>query len=437
MIQMKVFRHTVILAVLLGCSAVWQAAAGPLPDTGQTKVSSRRAGEDASYIINPPSFSKLDVKGNALPAKSRQWTMVRDEVTGLIWEVKTENGSMHDWFHKFTWEDARNDYISRLNRTKFGGFEDWRLPTVYELTTLLNQDKYLPAIDQTFFPFAAAHPYWSETADAEENTKAWWVHFCRGYIHSMDKGNSFYVRAVRGTKLPTAALIDNGDGTVTDITTGLMWQKAAEAKNDWESALSFCETLTLAGYDDWRLPNAREMQSIIDYTRRRPSIDTRYFSTPTEPDPAEPDRYAPNGYWTSTIYASNDDAGWVADFDNGAFFHHRKNNKYGVKAVRGGQNRKQQSIIITSPRQGSIWKHGQDMTIRWDQADLGDAVKITLSYQGGKKETFDTVITERIENKGAYTWRVNGNASANCAIRIAPVNASDEYGIQGLFSIIN
>ena len=67
---------------------------------------------------------------------------------------------------------------------------------------------------------------------------------------------------------------DNGDGTVTDNCTGLMWQKeTAPGTYTWQNALKYCENLSLAGHDDWRLPNVRELQSIVDYGRKRPRID--------------------------------------------------------------------------------------------------------------------------------------------------------------------
>ena len=62
--------------------------------------------------------------------------------------------------------------------------------------------------------------------------------------------------------------IDNGDKTITDAATGLTWQKADSSKGlNWEDALQYCENLTLGGHDDWRLPNAKELQSLVDYTR--------------------------------------------------------------------------------------------------------------------------------------------------------------------------
>ncbi len=72
----------------------------------------------------------------------------------------------------------------------------------------------------------------------------------------------------------TAALVDNGDGTVTDTGSGLMWQKAtAPGTYNWQEALSYCENLSLTGHSDWRLPNRNELHSLVDYSRYNPAID--------------------------------------------------------------------------------------------------------------------------------------------------------------------
>jgi len=98
--------------------------------------------------------------------------------------------------------------------------------------------------------------------------------------------------------------VDNGDGTVTDRCTGLMWQQAQFADVngngqidlldavDWCSALAFCDALVLAGHEDWRLPNIRELQSIVDYGLIAPACDPILCEPP------------PHGflYWSSTSY---------------------------------------------------------------------------------------------------------------------------------------
>jgi len=120
---------------------------------------------------------------------------------------------------------------------------------------------------------------------------------------------------------------NNGDGTVTDHCTGLMWQKGSGNDGNplnWCNALAYCENLSLAGHDDYRLPNVRELQSIVDYGRVNPSIDPVFgaFSS---------------GYWSSTSSADSPDVAWDVQFydgdvglDNGKGFH------YYVRAVRRG-----------------------------------------------------------------------------------------------------
>ena len=106
----------------------------------------------------------------------------------------------------------------------------------------------------------------------------------------------------------------NPEGTVvTDTSTNLMW----EVKTDdggprdkdnyysWEQALSYCENLTLAGYNDWRLPNRNELQSIVDYNTYNPSIDPIFSYTQS------------SGYWSSTTYASDPYDAWIVDFGRG------------------------------------------------------------------------------------------------------------------------
>ncbi len=98
----------IVLATLIILCQCCVAAAGALPDTGQTKCYNDTAeitcpapgedfhGQDAQYVTNPRSYTKLDASGNDLPDSATDWTMVRDNVTKLIWEVKTDDGSVHD-----------------------------------------------------------------------------------------------------------------------------------------------------------------------------------------------------------------------------------------------------------------------------------------------------------------------------------------------------
>jgi hypothetical protein len=202
--------------------------AGSLPDTGQTKCYDdlgveiacpnpleRFHGQDANYTINPPTYTKLDAQGNGLLDSSPSWATVRDNVTGLVWEVKTNDGSIHDRSNTYTWYNSdpqanggdagtpgdgtdTEDFIQALNDGYFGGFSDWRIPTLKELTTVVNYQKYNPSVSAVYFPNTVASNYWSVTTYADNANYAYYVMFNYGSDSFYGKSSSYHVRAVRG-----------------------------------------------------------------------------------------------------------------------------------------------------------------------------------------------------------------------------------------------
>ena len=121
--------------------------------------------------------------------------------------------------------------------------------------------------------------------------------------------------------------VDHQDGTVTDTFTGLMWQKqTAPGLYMWDEALRYCENLTLAGHSDWRLPNVRELHSIVDYGRG-PSIDPVF-----EADLLGAESW---WYWSSSTGAHNPDDAWLVHFYDGYVFNDSKGYDCCVRAVRG------------------------------------------------------------------------------------------------------
>ena len=340
------------------------AFASPVPDTGQTKCYNVDGnviacplpgqpfyGQDGNYIINPMSYAKLDSIGSALPDSATSWAMVRDNVTGLIWESKTNDdgkadyNNPHDADNLYTWYDNNlaiigsaggtpgngtdtEDFIKQLNDANFGGYADWRLPTIKELAYLIDYSLDGPTINTMFFPNIQS-TYWSTTTDAYDPNRAWGIHFSYGSDYYDSKAFRYSARAVRGGQSVPSGYHDNGDGTVTDASTGLIWQQNSSNNTmTWEQALSYCEGLSLGGNNNWRLPTDKELRSLVDYSRYNPALNTTYFLDS-----------ASCNYWSSTATATSyyPSIGWILNFCFGYDGVYNKSEYINVRAVRSDE----------------------------------------------------------------------------------------------------
>ena len=119
---------------------------------------------------------------------------------------------------------------------------------------------------------------------------------------------------------------DNGDGTVTDKVTGLMWQQETpKNKMTWEQAVSYCKGLNLAGHNDWRLPTIKELKSIVEDSWYNPVINIECF----------PDTVS-SFHWSSTTYAYSKLYAWGVNFYYGSGSYNYKLHSYNIRAVRRG-----------------------------------------------------------------------------------------------------
>lgn len=124
----------------------------------------------------------------------------------------------------------------------------------------------------------------------------------------------------------SAEFTRDANGIVTDSSTGLVWQDdAVGGSTTWQGAIDRCETLNLGGHEDWRLPNLKELTSLVDVTKFIPSIDDIFESTVS--------LY----YWSSTTYANGSDNAWNVLFSNGRQGNSGKNGVSYVRCVRAGQ----------------------------------------------------------------------------------------------------
>ena len=211
----KTKRITVLatLSSVFFLSSIAWAVSCPIPDTGQTKCYDNDSeitcpdpgepfyGQDAQHPCNPQSYTSL-----------AGGIMVQDNVTGLVWENKTDDGSIHDKDNTYNWQDAQDVFIAALNNDNFGGYSDWRLPTINELSFIRNLDTYDPSINTDYFPNTmVSSDYWSSTTYTGYPYDAWVVDFNYGFINFNVKSyGNYYVRAVRsgqcGSLCPTETL---------------------------------------------------------------------------------------------------------------------------------------------------------------------------------------------------------------------------------------
>ncbi|MCI5180337.1 MAG: DUF1566 domain-containing protein [Candidatus Electrothrix sp. AW3_4] len=301
--------------------------------------------------------------------------IVTDNETRLIWQ---QNGSAS----AMTWQDALA-YCAELN---LGGDTDWRLPNRNELQSIIDYEQYGPAVDSTIFPNTIG-TFWTSTTQPDATDNAYVVNFTSGRIIYADKDTGlYYVRAVRGGVEPTpeeSPYTRSDEGLVTDAGTDLVWAAVlVDTNNDslademtWEDALAYCATLNFGGHTDWRLPSRHELQSIIDYRRYNPAVDTSFFPAVI------------GTFWTSTTPPDATANAYVVNFTSGRIIYADKDTStYKILAVRGGVPAVPKKTIfydnedgtVTDSRNGLVWRKApldsaNDGTLSWQEALAGSA----------------------------------------------------------------
>lgn len=299
----------------------------PVVDTGQEFCYSDDAsipcptgdgsyfGQDAQYQGNQPQYAD---NGDGT---------VTDLVTGLMW-VKEPIG-------KVSFQQA----VDGADSFSLAGYDDWRAPTIKELYSLMdfggidpssmdaNPITLTPFINTDYFGFE-----YGDTTDGSRVIDSQWVtsniyqasvfngqecffgvNFADGRIKcyptaSNGRNAGFFVRYVRGgSSYGENQFIDKGDGTISDQATGLTWMRRDSGQSmNWDEALVYCEGLDFAGETDWRLPNAKELQSLVDYSRspdttNSAAIDPLFSSTSILNEDGQPDwPYM----WSSTTHVN-------------------------------------------------------------------------------------------------------------------------------------
>lgn len=335
-IPWKITSGVVLVLGTLMAAKACEAFDYPIVDTGQ-----QRCYENRREIVYPKSGSPFfgqdaQYQGNQPSYRDNGDGTVTDLVTGLMWQKAPGP--------KKTYAEA----VAGASICRVGGYDDWRLPSIKELYSLIqfsgedidpmstNTSDLRPFINKNFFGFVYGDPakgeriidsqmatstrYVSTTMGGNETMFG--VNFAdgriKGYPIASRRGGrvkTYYVFYVRGNpNYGRNDFRDNGDGTVTDEATGLTWAKVdsghlkagdkEDGRLNWEQALRWCEELQYAGHSDWRLPNIKELHSLVDYTRspdttESAAIDPIFDVTPIR-DALDEVNYP--FYWSSTTH---------------------------------------------------------------------------------------------------------------------------------------
>ncbi len=304
-------------------------------DSNGIESSCANSGQDGAYVNNAQSYTK-NSDGT-----------VTDNITGLVWQntSDTNGDGVINVSDKMSYENAKT-YCENLT---LANKSDWRLPdikTMYSLIDFSGKDvsgyngndttSLTPFINTNYFNFG-----YGDTTAGERIIDAQWATTTK-YVYTTMGGNDtmfgvnladgrikgyptsaqgvsklFYVQCVRESEdYGKNSFVNNGDKTISDNATGLMWQQDDSSQTlTWSEAISYCENLTLANYSDWRLANAKELQSIVDYTKspdttNSPAIDSSFFNSTSFTNENGKSDYG--FYWSSTTHKTYTDNGQSA-----------------------------------------------------------------------------------------------------------------------------
>ena len=248
---------------------------------------------------------------------------VIDNINELVWD------NSHDDL-LLTWKDAK-EYIAGLNEAEYLGRSDWRLPGREEIRSIVKYDDSQPAVDKSVFSGTRNAYYWTAYTDKACVENAWGIYFGYGCTYTAPKEKPAHIKPVSGGcdafLMPSAErFVKNGDGTITDKVTGLMWMEKETPLLTQKEALVYCQELELAGHNDWVMPTLKELATLINLNEGEEWYYKDLFpDTNTKPQ---------GFYQSSTVYGGT--FGWGVNFQFGfdGYYADRMSGKYPFRPVR-------------------------------------------------------------------------------------------------------
>ena len=340
-------------------------------DTNSSVTNIPKTGQTLIYASGDDGNIQAGVEWPAQRFTDNGDGTITDSLTGLMW--LKDGGCLY----KKSWSTALTTIVdfsgspAKYHCAEYiGSYSDWRLPNMREIESLMDFGVSDSAswLNSNGFKNVKSSYYWISTSYAANKTYAWMVNLMNGTTTYSSKNGYYYILPVRsstseksynvpqtgqstsyaigddgfiqaGNEWPTPRFTDNGDGTVTDTLTGLMWLKDGGCiKNNWSSALNTIGGLnnhtggnTCIGYTadhtDWRLPNVKELDSLVNYgvsdqagwLNSQGFTNVKYYS-----------------YWSSTTSQMSSAQAWMINMQKSAKLLQSKKSTYYAWPVRGG-----------------------------------------------------------------------------------------------------
>jgi hypothetical protein len=255
--------------------------------------------------------------------------IVQDKLTGLFWHI---NANLPEF--PLTWKEAF-EFIQEMNTSRLSGINEWRLPARKELFSLMSHQFVNPSLPKGH-PFNHVFPvyYWTQTESARLLDQAWYVHLGGGKVYRGMKHGSYMVWPVSGQFVDPPFMknrfIPYGD-SVYDRATCRYWyagNQLNDGATNWTDAIRAVEKLNEtheAGHGPWRLPNIRELESLVDDRNHSPAFADGFLMNTVQ-----------EGYWSSTTSVYEPRYAWVLYTRDGAIgVGFKPNMDFYALAVRG------------------------------------------------------------------------------------------------------
>jgi len=466
-----VYRTVSVTTIANDCIEVVPSFLYNIVETDQTlcydastgaSISCTGTGQDGEYLGNDINYTSC-----------AEGKVVVDNVTGLMWQSTTDTDGVDGLGDgdKMTQSNAQS-YCETLD---YGGYTDWRLPSTKELYSIymfsgedisgvtgassngtdVNVTGYKPFINTGYFDIGYGDTskqerkidgqYATSTLNVSkvisgisegEEDAFFGVNFVDGHVKSyemtlngeVEPNFNYYVRCVRGNASygkNDFAFTDNG--TILDKATNLTWERNDHNASNFEDAVSICENLDHGGSTEWRLPNIKELQSLVDYTRtpeanNSASIDTTYFNSTAFINEAGQTDWG--YYWSSSAllnHQGSGNKGGYITFGRGMGYINAPVDVHGAGAQRS-DFKTVAGRDADNVTEFTVENNATFGTTAYRKGPQGDLIRVEHNFVRCVSGNADLVVTNtEVED---ITDKILTNGSANCADYVAQYAAT-------------